>query len=285
MKREYQKGQILWRRRREESGQILLIVVLTMIIALTVGLSIAARTVTELKISKQNEQSQSAFQAAEAGIEQTLKNKSDISQPIDLGNNASFTTTYNIDNGSVLVINNGQEVDQDSGADVWLSNYPDYSSAIGNGAPVTMTMYWGSSGQSCITIGDSVKPAIEIALLYGTVSSPSIRRYVYEAPTCTRIKGADTSATTGNFSIGGTNFVNSVQLPAITNGLIMKVIPLFNSSLIGFQIQSPTSVIFPSQGAIITSTGSSGDTVRKVQYYQSYPQLPLEVFPYSILSQ
>jgi hypothetical protein len=37
--------------------------------------------------------------------------------------------------------------------------------------------------------------------------------------------------------------------------------------------------------ASATSTGTSGDTVRKVVYFQSYPQLPLEIFPYSLLSQ
>ena len=48
---------------------MLLVVVLTMIVALTVGLSLASRTITNMKISKQNEESQRAFQAAEAGIE------------------------------------------------------------------------------------------------------------------------------------------------------------------------------------------------------------------------
>jgi hypothetical protein len=69
----------------------------------------------------------------------------------------------------------------------------------------------------------------------------------------------------------------------------MKVIPIFNSSIVGFQTQDTADPAdpysFPAQGSVVTSTGTSGDTVRKVVYYQSFPQLPLEIFPYSLLSQ
>ena len=66
-----------------------------MIVALTVGLSIAARIVTELKISKQNEESQRAFQAAEAGIQQTIQRQESINNldnPVPLDNNSAFST-------------------------------------------------------------------------------------------------------------------------------------------------------------------------------------------------
>ena len=67
-------------------GQMLLVVVLTMIVALTVGLSVVSRTITNLRISRQSEESQRAFQAAEAGIEKTIESGSPSS--IDLTNNA-----------------------------------------------------------------------------------------------------------------------------------------------------------------------------------------------------
>jgi hypothetical protein len=265
-----------------QSGQILLVVVLTMVIALTVGLSIASRIVTELKLSKQNEESQRAFQAAEAGIQQTLKQQSALSTPVDLKNNSSFTTTFTIDNGSAIVLNNGQDVDQAAGADVWLSNYPDYSSPMGSGATVNATVYWGSPSQSsCLSgSGDLAVPALEVVLLQGSVSSPSIQKYIFEGSGCSRIAGA-TTGTPGTFTVKGTQFSNSATL-SFANGLIMKVIPVFNSSLVSFQ---SGNFIFPAQGSIVTSTGNSGDTVRKVVYYKSYPQMPLEVFPYSLLSQ
>lgn len=277
-----------------QKGQILLIVVLTMIVALTVGLSIAARVVTELKLSKQNEESQRAFQAAESGIQQTLIRQSSISIPIPLGNNASFSTTYTADTGTAIVMNNGLAVDQAVGADVWLSDYsPDpaliFKNPMGAGNPVVITMYWGSPSQnSCSSSGgDSVAPAIEVVLLQGTAANPVIQKSIFESNGCTRISNAVEGITGGGpFTLKNVRFLNSASLTfngsALSNGLVMKVIPIFNSSIIGFQ---SAVVSFPPQGSVVTSTGTSGDTVRKVAYYQSYPQLPLEIFPYSLLSQ
>ena len=159
---------------------------------------------------------------------------------------------------------------------------------MGGGATVNATIYWGSPSQSsCLSSsGDLAVPALEVVLLQGSVSTPSIQKYIFEGAACNRITGAS-SGTPGTFTVKDIQFSNSASL-SFANGLIMKVIPIFNSSLVGFQVQSPPSpqgTIFPAQGSKITSTGNSGDTVRKVEYYKSYPQMPLEVFPYSLLSQ
>ena len=55
-----------------ESGQALLIVVLSLAVVLTVVLSILARSVTDIKLSTGSEESLRAFSAAEAGIERAL---------------------------------------------------------------------------------------------------------------------------------------------------------------------------------------------------------------------
>src|SRR6185436_3162491 len=108
-------------------------------------------------------------------------------------------------------------------------------------------------------------------------NNPTIEKNIYEANSCSRVTGA-TAGSSGTFNLKGTEFANSAPLKFggndLSNGLIMKVIPIFNSSTVGFQ----SAVTFPAQGSIVTSTGTSGDTVRKVVYFQSYPQLPLEVF-------
>ena len=281
---------------KKDRGQVLLIVVLTMIVALTVGLSIAARVVTELKLSKQNEESQRAFQAAESGIQQTLQQGSGIGSSGDLGNNAFFSTNIVPDIGTELVLNNGEEVDQDAGADVWLSNYASnsalqqFQSPMGGGSPVTITLYWGSTTQVNCGQGQgaTTAPAIEVVLLKGPVGNPTIQKSIYESAGCTRIANATQGITTGGpFTLKGSNtFRNKASLTfngsSLSNGLIMKVVPIFNSGIVGLQ---SASITFPTQGSVVTSTGTSGETSRKVVYYQSYPQLPLEVFPYSLISQ
>jgi len=55
-----------------QSGQALLIVILVMVIALTVGLSVAVRTTTNIRTASEDENSQRAFSAAEAGVSKRL---------------------------------------------------------------------------------------------------------------------------------------------------------------------------------------------------------------------
>lgn len=66
-------------RRRRESGQALLIILLLMSVALTVTLSTVSRTVTDITITTYEEDSSRAFSAAEAGIEEALLRQSAVS--------------------------------------------------------------------------------------------------------------------------------------------------------------------------------------------------------------
>lgn len=278
-----------------QRGQMLLIVILTMVVALTVGLSLVSRTITNLKISKQNEESQRALQAAEAGVEKALQSAGATTLSGQFSNNntgaSSFNTTITSADGTNLLLNNGDEVDQDTGVDIWLSDYPSYQ----NSKSPTLTVYWGTSQNTCSGSGDFVVPAVEIAVLSvvnptGSLSDPAnlrLSKYIVEGSTgvtsCTRVSGAATPGGGGTVTDKtgrSVTFKSSYTLPSITNGLIMKVIPLYNSAKMGVV----SSVALPAQGSLIESVGKSGDTARKVIYFQAYPQLPVEVFPYSILS-
>lgn len=271
----------------KSQGQVLLIVVITMIVALTAGLSIASRTITNLKLSKQNQESQRAFQAAQSGIEKFLASGTGGNSAF---NNASFDTSVTSIDQSERVLNNGISIDQDRGADVWLSQYPDYSSKYSGG----LTIYWGGKGQTaCVSgQGDKSIPALEIVILSGVVGLPTFTRYSYDPCNASATRGngfatpgGGTYTTSAASNIPGTVFLYSTTLPAVSNGLIMKVIPIYNSTIIGVKFTPSGGSTVPSEGRVITSTGTSGDTKRKVLYYESYPQLPNEIFPYSILSQ
>lgn len=285
---------------RGQEGQILLVVILTMIVALTVGLSIAARIVTELRISKQNEESQRAFQAAEAGIQQTLSEKRDFN--VGLDNNAKFSTEFISESREAIVMNNGLAVDQASGGDVWLSDYSQEANELfrnpmgvtpenPTGSALDLEILWGSAEQDQCSpgSGENTAPAIEVTILTGPLDNPKILKNVYEAPGCSRIPGATAGRLTTNndnkATAQGPTFHYTAELeftPQLRNVLIMKVIPIYNSTIVGLRSGSG---LFPPQGAVVTSTGTSGDTVRKVTYYQSYPQIPVELFPYSLMSQ
>ena len=53
----------------KESGQIIIVLLLMMLVGLSIGLVVTQRSVTDVSVSTQSEQSQRAFSAAEAGIE------------------------------------------------------------------------------------------------------------------------------------------------------------------------------------------------------------------------
>ncbi|OGH11240.1 MAG: hypothetical protein A2857_06455 [Candidatus Levybacteria bacterium RIFCSPHIGHO2_01_FULL_36_15] len=283
-----------------QSGQMLLVVVLVMVVALTVGLSVASRTITSLKISKQNEDSQRAFQAAETGIQEALQQLSGNHTVAGiLDNQASFNAVINQTSGNQLLLNGGDDVTQDKGMDVWLSGYSPvmYANPIFSATTGTITFYWGTAGQSSCTQGGSasaprgntVRPALEILLLYQTPSNPQLRKYLFDACNPVRFPGAQPASSTSTTITDANNpsvsvtFIYSANISinaALNTAFIAKVIPLYNSTKIGVA----SSISLPGQGSFITSTGLFGDSSRKIQYFKPYPQLPAELF-YAIIAQ
>ncbi len=270
-------------------GQVLLIVVIVMVVALTVGLSVASRTITNLKLSKQSEDAQKAFQAASAGIDRYINQGNCAANPAacDPGSqtltSSQFETKVTEVRGTTLLLNNGNAVEQDRGIDVWLATYPNFASPYYPSVTGTISIYWGVAGQtSCsANAGGSTAPAIQVALLTGTTTAPAISKYVYDS--CEGRKSENEFKNTFEsigYNIGGTTFLHKADI-SLSNGLIMKIIPIYNSAKIAV---TGTSA-FPPQGKIIESVGTAGDTKRKIIYYESYPQIPNEIFPYAILSQ
>src|SRR3990167_6486206 len=74
-----------------KGGQGLLVIVVIMVVGLTVGLAVASRSITNIRTSTEEENSQRAFSAAEAGIEKVLKTGASSSLS-NIGNNSGFDT-------------------------------------------------------------------------------------------------------------------------------------------------------------------------------------------------
>ena len=142
-----------------------------------------------------------------------------------------------------------------------------------------MTLSWGTQNQNCdAETGTDVVAALEVAVLTGSdPDSPVFTKYLYDP--CGRIPNA-TAFTSPGITTEDIAFNYKVSIN-IADGLIAKVVPIFNSTKVG--VSAATAL--PSQGSIIESKGESGETVRRVRYFSSHPQVPLEIFPYSILSQ
>lgn len=258
-----------------ERGQVLLVVVLAAVVALTVGLAAISRSTTNTKVTTEEENSQKALSAAEAGVEELAGNASLLATGSikQLSNNSKFdakATTLAITNP--FAVNGGQLISKDDGADIWLSNYPDYTGQWSG----TLTVYWQKNADC------SKEAALEIVVLSGaSTNTPNLSRYTVDRCAASRTANNNFTAPTSdtaNITISGVVYDNSYALPAITSGFIARVIPIYNDTKIGVG----ASTNLPSQGSIITSTGTSGNTKRTVQVVKGYPRVPIEFFPYNL---
>ncbi|MBI2430428.1 MAG: hypothetical protein HYV39_00185 [Candidatus Levybacteria bacterium] len=285
---------------KNEKGQTLLIVVLVMVVVLTIGLSVASRSITNLRTTTEEENSQRAFSAAEAGVEEAIKSSQtgEIISNRSLGNNANILQVKSVSvGGSEFVLNGGNPISKDDGADIWLSDYPNYTNPKKTtGSELQFfTIYWGFSQDACPPEGNAA--AIEVIVLYGTTkASASTKRFAFDP--CSRPSNNNFSSLSpndsGNFSVAEKTFhyktpyiLRSPNIPNNNELYIVRVVPLYGSTPIGVTTCNPggqNCTPLPAQGKQIESTGSSLETVRKITYFQGHPKLPAELFQYIIFS-
>lgn len=265
--------------RNNQSGQILLVVVLLITVVITVGLSVATRSIINVRLASQEDQSQRAFSAAEAGLEQSLLSNAVI-QNATFSNSASYSTNISSVKGTDFLLNNGKLVLKDEGTDIWLSQYSSTPAQnYANQWNGTLTIYWGSSGDVCNTSENvNTMAALEVITITGTKANPVATHYAFD-PCAARRASNKFSGTNPGGTINGTTFSNSAQIALVGNGLVARVVPLYANTYLGIRGSSA----LPDQGTVITSTGSVGDVQRKVTVLKENPKLPTEIFSYTFL--
>lgn len=291
------------------SGQALLIILLTMTVALTVVLSIVSRSVTDISVTTYEEDSQRAFDAAEAGIEQALLSGSD--QPETSLGNAKFTT----DISSPLPASDEAAYPSDvlagESATFWFMAHDssgnfDCSTGDCLRSNKINQICWGKPGAAI----NNFTPAIEISLFYDTslsaddtpndFSNVKIARFAYD-PYSARAASNNfrTTSATCSGGISSKNFAFSTGQIQLNNSsppdfdlgcpnsqgcLIMaKVKLLYNYDAssgdnfphpVGININPTGGTHLPAQGTQIDSVGEAGDTIRRVNVFQGYPEPP-----------
>ena len=272
---------VLSKKEKRQEGQALLIVVLVMVISLTVGLSIASKTITNLRTSTEEADSAKALSAAETGISQQLRLP--LPTPIIGGSvqpGINFNTTITSVSGTSFLVNGGNVIPQDEGVDVWLVPHdygnPDYNSPW---APTggTLTIYWGDNPGNC-NIPSQVPAALEIITITGTQAIPVSKRFAYDP--CSRSNNFTPVSSSRNTISGKTFYYNTSILPiSVTNGFLVRIIPLYTNTVLAV---SGGLNALPSQGSIITSAGTSSNVVRKINVVANYSSLPSEFFTYGL---
>lgn len=286
-----------------QKGQVLLAVVLIIVVTSTIGLSLASRTITSFKSSTEEVESQKALSAAEAGIERSIQgNVPEGIVTTSLANNSSYSTTATAIQSSIFLINGGNTIPKDEGADVWFVNHkadktPDYATL--SSAPLSyFHLYWkspaGAPVDDCL-VSSSAPAAIEAIVVTNTAGVVKTSKYVYDS--CSRGNNFTTAESgTYNELKSATGLVFKNRTPeggandlakGLSNIVFMRVIPLYKEAVIGVfacKRDGSSCVVppLPSQGYIINSLGTSGQASHKLTYFEGYPQTYLPYLSYGL---
>ncbi|MDO8619043.1 MAG: pilus assembly PilX N-terminal domain-containing protein [Candidatus Daviesbacteria bacterium] len=298
-----------------QKGQVLLILLLVMTVALAIGLSLVQRSATDISTSVKLEQSSRAFSAAEAGIEKALGGSG--STNFSLENN---TTTAVTDSGLLPADNQALEyppIGKEEIAHVWLAD-PNADFKVGSTgqyySQTSLDVYWGLS-QSAL-VNDGEKPALEVTLVYKESGTYKFKKFYFD-PAVQRVAGNGFMSPDGNIftcgaAVGKINTIFSkdpgtgsystlirdrsfyckAQLTGLTPTLILlrarifysnsshpfAVAPLGNCSTDDLK---PCSL--PKQVKIILSKGTSGNAQRSVQLFKIDKVVPF-FMDYAIFS-
>lgn len=293
-------------------GQVVIILLLIMTVSLAIGLSIIGRSISDISTSTNVENSSRAFSAAEAGIEKAMQQGQSNAQEnvsiavTDLGNNASADATASL---NLPLSRKGIEyppIAKDSVAQFWLSNLePNASfSFLSKYTLTSFKLYFGDSALDYSGVNSGDKPAVEVNVILTNGTSYLARRYFIDSDNsradlsrfgkCTYILGSTTldhlQAVT-NENTTPSKFYCSVTIDYSENTgyypVIARVRPLLSNkphpiALISSD-PSSTNGILPWQANVYTSTGSSGNTQRKIRVFETKKNIQF-FFDYALFS-
>lgn len=267
----------------KESGQALLIIVLIMVVALTVGLSLGSRTIINIRTSSEEADSQKALAAAEAGIERALRVTSSATVGEQfIENKTIYSAKVEEVKGTTFLANGGNLVVQDDGVDVWLVSHdadgkPNYS------APWTgdkLTIYWGDP-----SVDDCSNAALEVAVISGPIASPVLTREAFDPCVSRKNENRFNPPDKELFTIAGKGFFYKRTIGNISSGLVARVVPIYASTAIAID---GNGVSLPTQGFAIDSTGISGSGDRQVQrsltFFRTFDQVVTAHFMYGLFT-
>jgi len=275
--------------RQLQAGQILLIVILIIIVFSTIGLSIASRTIISIRTSTEEAESQKALAAAEAGVERAIQGNAPATGSAILSDNLRNKSNYSVDvtqiDSSNFLINGGNLIPKDEGADVWFAGHdtngnPDVATAL---SPNFVYLYWGLSSET-ETCGTSTAPAAIQAIVIASSAAAVTYRFAYDP--CNRGNNFATPDT-GSFNIGGKTFTYVTENLAKGGIVFIRVIPIYRDAVVGVNAcdrEGSNCTSLPSQGYVISSTGISGEASRKITVFKGYPQTYLPYLSYGLFT-
>ena len=286
---------------KKESGQALLLVVLSLAIVLTIILSILSRSITDIAVTSRSEDALRAFSAAEAGVEQALVIGADIGGAIGDSNFSAKVTGYA--QGTKAFSNPAGALAGESVLFWFVAHNQTTGDTECSAQNLCFTgsqfkICWGTGGGA----GNPTTPANEASVYYaatpGSLATVRIARIAVDPNSTRRTSNNFSAPDTGTCTIEGDNFqfwkiidLTTLGVPAgvysTQNGLqFAKVRLLYNTDIahtVGIDVNQPGNGNLPSQGVKIESTGQAGDSNRKINVFRGFGEPP-PIFDVAVFS-
>jgi hypothetical protein len=267
---------------RKNSGQALLIILLVMAVGLTIGLAVISRSVTDIGISRREEDSARVFSVAEAGIEEALRLGYAPSGGVEIGGIRATVTQSKIGNSPQFVF--PDEYEAGDVQTLWLVEHGEQGNLDLNNRyrGGSVEVYWGKPGSTTI-------PALEVTLIYDRGGVKIMRWALDPASRGNNFEGAET----GSFTVGGKTFKyrkTLSYLPCNTNvcyALRLRLLYNDQPQILGVD---GGGIEFPSQGVYFESVASTNNLneeekiTKKVGRWQLYSSPP-GIFDYVLYSE
>lgn len=281
-----------------QKGQVILILVLVMMVALSVGLAISQRSITDISISTKTEQSTRALSAAEAGIESAINIEKRTGAPpqtvplinFQEANKSEAGVTVSRDLPGTLQALGYPAIGKADFAQFWLAD------------PVTtppstyynqdnFDIYFGNSSASVnegLTPGFVARPAIEVNVISLFGGSYVSQKFFYDSNTSSSITNSFTVLNNSgcndmvslsddylNDSIEDAGFFCRVNVSGLSGTPVLARVRILRTDTKQRIALKPTGTCdppasqvpcsLPPQAVVYKSTGKSGLAERKLR--------------------
>ncbi len=288
---------------KNNSGQVLLLVLLAMAAVATMALSVVSRSITGVTVSTRDEESLRAFSAAEAGVEQALV--TGTQQGIIDGSVDPIVQTFPAADGTSLVssftanieryppnasqFNYPFELESGESGSVWLATKSG-SEVLDCSGPGSGECFSGASLNLCWGKVGSDLSAVMVNILYKDATDQYATRPVGYDPDPSR-RSTNNFLATGSataIDIDGQAYAACANLNldaligASSTPILMRVTSLYNTVPQIFGVSASSNL--PIQGRKVSSTGVSGDSSRKIDAFLLNPEVPF-IFDAAVYSE
>jgi Tfp pilus assembly protein PilX len=248
-----------------QSGQIGVIILLIMVVLLTIGLSVAARTTKEVRLAGQETESTRVFSAAELGVEKALATDLTTIPDVYRQTAAIPESNANLDYTITKMRNLQTHLFEGSSAVVNLLD-----SGASTPAVNALTINWGKN-TNC-----TQNPAALVISIYSVdqavVPPRTAVRYRAITPCNTRSDSIPVSNTAGS-----NGFFRSMSLPIQANDRVVRIKAVYADTdlyVTGTNGGTPTDLPVQYYNIRSTASNSLGNETRTVEVNRTLPVAP-----------